>query len=54
MQNIITRTAGGLHCISLETANYDKRIVNIRGEITQEVAFDFVLALQHLNSVRCS
>lgn len=51
MQNIIKRTAGGLHFVSLETMNYDKRIINIRGDITQDVAFDFVLALEYLNSV---
>lgn len=51
MRNIIQRTSGGLHVISLDTANFDKRILHIRGEITQDSAFDFAVALQHLNSV---
>ena len=51
MTNIILRTANGLNIVSLETANLDKRILNVRGEISQESAFEFALALQHLNSV---
>lgn len=51
MQNIIQRTSGGLHVISLDIENFDKRIVNIQGEITQDSAFEFALALQHLNSI---
>lgn len=49
--NIIQRTAGGLHVIALDTVNFDRRILNIRGEITQSSAFEFALALQHLNNV---
>ena len=51
MQSIIQRTANGLNVLTLETANFDRRILNIRGEITQDSAFEFALALQHLNSV---
>lgn len=51
MPNIIRRTANGLNIIGQETENFDKRIVNVQGEITQENAFEFALALQHLNSV---
>lgn len=51
MPNIIRRTASGLNIIAQETENFDKRIVNVQGEITQENAFEFALALQHLNSV---
>ncbi len=51
MKNIITRTANGLNILSLETANFDKRIINIQGEITHASSFEFALSLQHLNSV---
>ena len=51
MNNVIYRTAAGLNIISLETSSFDRRILTIRGEITQDSAFDFALALQHLNSV---
>ena len=51
MTNIIQRTASGLHIISLDTVNFDRRILSIRDEITQASAFEFALALQHLNSV---
>ena len=51
MQEIIQRTSSGIDVISLETVNFDKRIVNIRGEITQASAFEFALSLQHLNSI---
>jgi ATP-dependent Clp protease protease subunit len=51
MQEIIQRTSSGINVISLETENFDKRIINIRGEITQASAFEFALSLQHLNSV---
>ena len=49
--NIIQRTSGGLHVIALDTVNFDRRILTIRGDITQDSAFEFALALQHLNSV---
>ena len=51
MQNIIQRSSYGLSVIPLETANFEKRIINIHGEITQASAFEFALSLQHLNSV---
>ena len=51
MQNIIQRTSSGLNVISLDTVNFDKRIVNIHGEINQASAFEFALSLKHLNSV---
>ena len=51
MQNIIQRSSSGLSIIPLETANFDKRIINIHGEITQASAFEFALSLQHLNSI---
>ena len=51
MTKIIQRTANGLSIISLETVNFDKRILTIQSEITQDSAFAFALALQHLNSV---
>lgn len=51
MKEVIERTARGTSTIALDTVNYDKRIVTIRDEITQKSAFEFVLAVQHLNSV---
>ena len=51
MQNVIHRSSSGLNIIPLETVNFDKRIVEIHGEITQASAFEFALSLQHLNSV---
>ena len=51
MQNIIQRTASGLTVVSLDTANFDRRLLSIRDEINQASAFEFALALQHLNSV---
>ena len=51
MQNIIQRTASGLTVVSLDTANFDRRLLSIRDEINQVSAFEFALALQHLNSV---
>ena len=51
MPNVIQRTVGGLNIVSQETMNFDKRFVNVQGEITQESAFEFALALQYLNSV---
>lgn len=51
MTNIIQRTASGLNVLPLETANFDKRIITIQGEITQDSAFEFTLSLQHLNNV---
>ena len=51
MQNVIQRTASGIKSIPLDDFNFDHRIVTIRGEITQESAFEFALALQHLNGV---
>ena len=51
MHNIIQRTANGINVISLETANFEKRIVNVHGEINQSSAFEFALALQHLNII---
>ena len=51
MQDIIQRTAGGTEVIPLETVNYDRRALSIRGEITQDSAFEFALAVAHLNSL---
>ena len=51
MPNVIQRTASGIKSIPLNDVNFDHRIVTIRGEITQESAFEFALALQHLNGV---
>ncbi len=51
MQDIIQRTAAGLDIISLETVNFDRRTLSIRGEITEESAFEFAVAVAHLNSV---
>ncbi len=51
MEDIIQRTANGLHVISLKTANFDKRIVCIQGEISQDSAFSFAMAVAHLNRV---
>ena len=51
MENIIQRTASGLNVIPLETVNFDKRIVNIHGTVTQDSAFEFALSLHHLNSI---
>ncbi len=46
MQNIIQRSSSGLNVISLNTVNFDKRIVNIHGEINQASAFEFALSLR--------
>ena len=51
MQDIIQRTASGIHIIPLDTVNFNQRIIAIRGEITQESAFEFAQSVQYLNSV---
>lgn len=51
MEKIIQKTASGMYIISLEIANFDKRIINIQGEITQDSAFEFALAVAHLNNI---
>lgn len=51
MPNVIQRTARGISLIPLDEFNYDHRIVTLRGEIKQENAFEFALALQYLNSI---
>ena len=51
MPKIIERSCSGLSVMSLETVNFDRRIVNIHGNITQSSAFEFALSLQYLNSV---
>ena len=50
MPDIIQRTAGGLNVLPIETVNYDNRTLCIKGEIDQESAFEFALAVNHLNS----
>ena len=51
MAHVIQRTANGHSIFSLDTLNFEKRILYIRGEINQKTAFEFALALQHLNSI---
>ena len=41
MPEVIQRSANGVDVISLDTFNCDRRTLCIRGEITQESAFDF-------------
>ena len=42
MPNVIQRTANGIKSIPLDDLNFDHRIVTIRGEITQESAFELL------------
>ena len=51
MSEVIQRTANGVDVISLDTFNCDRRTLCIRGEITQESAFDFALTAAYLNSL---
>ena len=51
MSEVIQRTANGVDVISLDTFNCDRRTLCIRGEITQESAFDFALTAASLNSL---
>ena len=51
MQEVIYRTVNGLNVIALETVNCEKRILCIKGEISQDSAFEFALAVAHLNSI---
>ncbi len=51
MQEIIQRTANGNNVISLETANLEKRFVHVQGKIEHECAFEFALAMHHLNCI---
>ena len=51
MSEVIQRTANGVDVISLDTFNCDRRTLCIRGEITQESAFEFALTAAYLNSL---
>ena len=51
MSEVIQRTANGVDVISLDTFNCDRRTLCIRGEITQESAFEFALTAEYLNSL---
>ena len=47
--NILHKTSGGVTQVSLEAKQLSKRIITIRGEITEEVASEFVSKLLELN-----
>ena len=51
MSEVIQRTANGVDVISLDTFNCERRTLCIRGEITQESAFEFALTAAYLNSL---
>ena len=51
MPDIIQRTASGINLIPLDTINCDRRALCIRGEITQESAFEFALTAAYLNGL---
>ena len=51
MPDIIQRTANGLNLLPLESVNCDRRTLSIRGEITQDSAFEFALSAAYLNSI---
>lgn len=51
MPDIIQRTASGINLIPLDTINCDRRALCIRGEITQESAFEFALTAAYLNDL---
>ena len=48
MQNIIQRTASGLTVVSLDTANFDRRLLSIRDEINQ-VSFEVEASSVHFH-----
>ena len=51
MPEVIQRSANGVDVISLDTFNCERRTLCIRGEITQESAFEFALTAAYLNSL---
>ena len=47
--NVLVRTSNGITQIPMETKHLSKRLITIRGEITEDVAIDFTDKLLELN-----
>lgn len=47
--NVLYKTSNGITQVSMEAKHLSRRIITVRGEITEEVAIDFVNKLLELN-----
>lgn len=52
--NVLLRTSNGITQVPMEAKHLSKRLISIRGEITDESAIDFTDKLLELNMDRLS